>query len=247
MQRMKIREWERFVLVAVMLLGSIIGSVSVFAESKSTNYQAENMQFGSDATPDSCSGTYCSHAFIGDSTSGRATNGVSVAQFGSVSPGDPSLDVIVDQGESFLGDLATETTAKKTMIVRVRTYLSSGYTMQIVGTPPKYEGHTIAAPSTPTNSQPGVEQFALNLVANTLPVVGANPVQVPSAETSFGTVRNDYAQPNKFMYKSGDTVASSATESGQTDYTVSMIVNISNGTPAGKYTGDYSAIVIPVY
>ncbi len=246
MQQGKIRHWGKSMILAV-LVGGVLASVSAFADSKSTNYQAANMQFGSDATPDSCSGTYCAHAFIGDVASGNATNGTSTAQFGSVSAGEPTLDVIVDPGVSALGNLTTESTAKKTMVVRIRSYLSNGYTMQIIGDSPQYAGHALSTSATPSSATPGVEQFAINAVANTTPMIGADPVQVPSAQMSFGTVRSSYAQPNKFMYKSGDTVASSATESGETDYTISMVINISNGTPAGKYTGDYSAVVIPVY
>jgi len=247
MQWSKVRRWVRVLPAVAVLVSGALSTTYVLAESQSTNYQATDMQFGSDATPDVCSGSYCAHAFIGDSTSGSATNGTTSAVFGSVSAGEPSLDVIVDPGISALGTLSTETTASKTMIVRVRSYLSSGYTMQIVGDPPKYGNHTIATPATPSDSAPGTEQFAINAVANTLPAVGADPLQVPSDLMSFGAARSNYAQANKFMYQSGDTVASSSTESGETDYTISMILNISNGTPAGKYSGDYSAIVVPVY
>jgi hypothetical protein len=69
--------------------------------------------------------------------------------------------------------------------------------------------------------------------------------QVPSDSLSFGEVAPDYQTANLFKYVNGDMIASSAVETGRTDYTVSMIVNISNKTPAGHYSGDYSAIVIP--
>jgi hypothetical protein len=74
-----------------------------------------------------------------------------------------------------------------------------------------------------------------------------NAVQVPGAQTSFGVVSENYGTPNLFMFSSGDVVASSAKESGQTDYTISIIVNIASGTPAGNYSADFSAVVIPVY
>jgi hypothetical protein len=110
-----------------------------------------------------------------------------------------------------------------------------------------YSGHVLNTPSTPTAALPGTEQFGINATVNTVPNVGTDPVQIPSDQVSFGKVNDDYRIQNKFKYLSGDNVARSDTQSGETDYTISMIVNISNSTPAGHYSGDFSAVVIPVY
>lgn len=221
---------------------------AVFAEtSSSNNYQMVESDFTAGGSAESCSSEYCSRVSIGDISGGTSSDGISTAEFGSVTPDEPSLEVIVDPGESNLGTLTTEQTASKTTTIRIRNYLSNGYILQINGQTPKYGNHNLAAPSTPTASQPGKEQFALNAVANTIPNVGAGPQQVPSSETSFGTVDPDYATPNMFKYTPGETIARSVRESGRTDFTISMIVNISNSTPAGRYAGDYSAIVVPVY
>ena len=169
------------------------------------------------------------------------------AKFGSITPDEPSLDVIIEPGQSFLGDLSTEQTATKTTIVKVRSYLSNGYFVQVSGDPPKYGGHTLSTPASPALSQPGTEQFGINVVANTSPSVGANPVQVPSSDFSFGQAFSGYNTANRFQYRSGDTIASSSVASGQTDYTISMIVNISNLTPSGHYSGDFAAVVVPMY
>jgi len=182
-------------------------------------------------------------------TAETGKSATSTAKFGSISAtdSDPLLEVIVDSGASNLGTLTTESTAYKSMTVRVRTYLSDGYVLQIVGNPPKYGDHTLATPTTPTSALPGTEQFGINATTNTTPNVGADPLQVPSSQTSFGVVNDNYKLANKFQYISGDEVARSESESGRTDYTISMIVNVSNSTPAGHYTGDFSAVVIPVY
>lgn len=227
----------------------ISGAAPVMAEtSNSSSYQVSEMQFGSGSTLESCSEQYCARTSIGDMTSGGGSSSAGgTATFGPIADTEPLLEVIVDPGESNLGDLTTERTATKTMTVRIRNYLSDGYMLQIVGTPPKYGNHTLNTPSTPTASSPGTEQFAINAAANTSPNVGAGPVQVPSNQLSFGVVDDDYQTPNLFKYVSGDVVARSLSESGRTDYTISMIVNISNSTPAGHYTGDFSAVVIPVF
>lgn len=72
-------------------------------------------------------------------------------------------------------------------------------------------------------------------------------VQIPDASTSFGFVADDYKIPNRFKYVSGDVVGRSLKATGRTDYTISFAVNISGATPAGRYSGDYAAVVIPVY
>lgn len=239
--------YMRALLVMAVIAGAMSMPAFATPSSSSQNYQIVEQEFGAGSSAESCSGTYCARTTIGDLAVGDAKATQTAAKFGSVTPGEPSLEVIVDPGESNLGELTTERTATKTMIVRVRSYLSNGYFLQISGAPPKYKNHTLATPSSPTTSRPGTEQFAINAVANTTPSVGANPAQVPSSEFSFGELDSKYNQPNMFMYNSGDTVARSQTESGRTDYTISMVVNISSQTPAGHFSGDYSAVVVPMF
>lgn len=247
MKKWGIRRYAELILLAVVTAGSGF-SVALAETSKSTNYQTTETQFGASSTQENCSTQYCSRVSIGDVASGgNGTSSGSTATFGSLTSEEPTLEVIVDPGQSNLGVLTTETTATKSMIVRIRSYLSNGYTLQITGSPPKISNHTLATSSTPTASSPGIEQFGINAVANTSPSVGAAPVQVPSGDFSFGEVNTGYDTANLFKYVSGGVVAHSSKSSGRTDFTISMIINISNSTPAGKYQGDFSAVVIPVY
>lgn len=233
------------VLVLLAVVVTIVGAPAAFAEvSTSPNYQITETQFNSGASLESCSSGYCARVAIGGDA---GSSGESTAEFGPITPDLPSLEVIVDPGTSNLGILTTETTGYKSMVVRVKSYLSNGYTLQINGAPPNYSGYTLKTPTTPTNSTPGTEQFGINVVDNSTPDIGATLAQVPDATTSFGQLMPNYNQQNKFMYSSGDVIAFSSKSSGQTDYTVSMIVNIANDTPAGLFTSDYSAIVIPLY
>lgn len=238
-------------VVAAIAVGVMAVSAHVVVRaaptSTSENYQMTEMQFGGGSTLESCSGEYCAQATIGDMAAGESSNESTAATFGSNTPDQPLLEVIVDPGVTDFGVMETTKTSSKTMVVRVRNYMSDGYMLQIVGEPPKYGDHALATPKTPTPSTPGREQFAINVAANTTPAIGANPVQVPSSDMSFGYAEENYATANRFMYKSGDVVARSDSSSGRTDYTISMIVNVSADTPAGHYSGDYSAIVIPVY
>jgi hypothetical protein len=101
--------------------------------------------------------------------------------------------------------------------------------------------------SCPCTSQPGAEQFGINLAANTSPHIGAVPVQVPSAAYAFGAAKASYDQSDLYYYSNGDAVAGSSKSSGETDYTLSMIVNISAVTPGGEYTGNFAAVAVPTF
>lgn len=238
--------YSRFLLIAGLLV--IASAPAAFAvTSSSDNYQVTETEFGAGSTAQACSDNYCAKTSIGSTASGSSSSTGHQASFGPITPDEPLLEVIVEPGASDLGDLTTERTATKTTVIKIRTYLSSGYTLQITGNPPKYGNHTLSTSSTPTASVMGTEQFGINFAVNTTPAVGAAPVQVPDAQTSFGVVTDDYKTANLFKYVSGDVVARSTTASGQTEYTMSTIVNISNTTPAGHYSGEFAAVVIPVY
>lgn len=246
MQKRRLRDYVTPVLLTGLIISGGTGTAA-YAVSSSNNYQVTETEFGSGSTQQNCSGQYCAQASIGDMSAGRSASPGGSATFGSITSSDPLLEVIIDPGQSNLGILTTEATATKTMTVRVRSYLSGGYVLQIIGDPPKFANHTLRTPTTPTASSPGTEQFAINAAANSTPNIGANPVQVPSDQTSFGVVEDAYHLPNLFKYVSGDVVARSLTESGRTDYTISMIVNVSNSTPAGHFAADFAAVVVPVY
>ncbi len=232
-------------LAGLVLYGS--SGVVVAMTSSSDNYQVVETEFSSGSETENCTGNYCVRSTVGSLMIGDGTAGSKTAEFGPITEDEPALEVIVEVNETNLGVLTTEATAKTSLVVKVRNYLSNGYVMQMTGDPPRISSHTLAHSLTPTASAQGTEQFGINAVANTVPSVGANAVQVPSGDFSFGVVDGEYGTPNLFKYESGDTIAQSPRESGQTDYTISMIVNVANSTPAGQYAGDFSIVVIPTY
>ncbi|MEO5950606.1 MAG: hypothetical protein ABIQ04_04115 [Candidatus Saccharimonadales bacterium] len=246
MQKRRLVHYVKQILTIAVIVSGTPG-IADAQTATSNNYQVTETQFGASSSSQNCSTQYCAQASIGDAGAGSAASSGTSAVFGPITNSDPLLEVIVDPGVSNLGVLTTESTATKTTTVQVRNYLSDGYILQIVGTPPKYGNHTLSTPSTPVRATPGTEQFAINAATNTTPHVGADPIQVPSNQTSFGIATTDYRTADLFKYVSGDIVARSSSASGQTSYTISMIVNISNSTPAGHYSGDFSAVVIPVY
>ena len=111
---------------------------------------------------------------------------------------------------------------------------------------------TMAGLTTPTASSPGTEQFGINLVANTTVCgaptnFGADPIQVPSNTYSFGQVSSGYNTCGLFKYVKGDTVAYSTRSSGETDYTISYLFNISNITAAGAYQFNHILVATSTY
>jgi len=217
------------------------------SSSSSSNYMITEPQFGAGAATNDCSDNYCANMSVGDTAAGLMESSSFLAQAGGFTTDEPLLEVAASGGFANLGTLDPSRTTTLTMNVSVRNYLTGGYIVQLSGSPPSHESHQLTPLYEPMPSQPGVEQFGINLVANKTPEVGANPVQVPSGDISFGQVAENYAIPDKFMYKSGDIIAFSNTDSGRTDYTISMILNISNITPKGWYTSIFTAVVAPAY
>ncbi len=247
MQTRRFRFYAGFAALVASLL-MLGGFTAVYADSSSSaNYKVNETQFGIGSGSGICSNAYCSQISVGDTTVGSAKSGSFAANFGFNTTDQPYLDVWTEGGTTELGTLDVGSTATATNAIKVRNYLSSGYIIQITGATPSQGTHALDGITTAATSHQGAEQFGINMVANTAPAIGANAVQVPDTSTSFGYAYGDYSTPDIFKYIDGDIVAKSDTSSGETDFTLSMIINISNVTPGGKYTGSLSAVVVPVY
>lgn len=235
------------VLMALSAIG-LTGSVQADApQSSSSHYGVSEVQFGSGSALHDCSGNYCAKMSVGDTVVGHGSSANYSAQFGFNTSDVPVLELIASSGVQDMGVLDTNKTGTATGTVKIRSYLSSGYVLQITGQTPDQGVHHLDSPSTPTASQQGSEQFGINLVDNATPNIGANPVQVPDGTFSFGTVEPNYKQADKYMYQDGDVVARSTSASGETDYTISFIANISSVTAGGRYNGAFTAVVVPTY
>jgi hypothetical protein len=207
------------------------------AQSASTTYQVNEVFIGNGGELHACSATYCAKQSAGETGVGNTKSTTYQAQAGFNTNREPFLEFIVNGTNTDIGVLSTGSTTTTTATFSVKNYLSSGYSVVTVSSPPKNNTYTMNALSSPTASSAGSEQFGMNLVANTSPVTfGANPSQNPSATFSFGAAAAGYNTPNFYKYVAGDTIASSTKSSGETDFTISYIYNISNLTPGGQYT-----------
>lgn len=225
-----------------MALLLIVCAPAVFAaQSSSSNYQVDEVFFGSGGEQNACSSSYCAKQTAGEIAAGNMAATAFQAQAGFNTGREPYLAFSVAGGPTDLGYLSTAGAATASATFAVKTYLAHGYVVQVASDPPTStgSGHMLNALSSPTGSSVGDEQFGINLVANTAPALfGAPPVQVPDNTFSFGSVASGYNTANQYKYVKGDTIASSTRSSGQTNYTISFIYNISQLTPDGLYKYD---------
>lgn len=241
-------------LLPWLCLFFVLGGTA-YAQYSSTNYKSNEVYFSSGAGTGS-STNYQAQQSLGALGVGRFSSSSFQSYPGTITPQYPYLEFAVSGVTTNLGVLSTSTPSTTTGSFYVKTYLANGYTVLNESAPPQYSSHTLNALSSPTTSSVGTEQFGINLVLNSgcgggLPAsFGANPVQNPSSSFSNGAVGANYSTACQFEYKwggSADTVAFSNSSSGETDYTISYLYNISSLTPAGQYTFTHDLVATSTF
>ncbi len=111
----------------------------------------------------------------------------------------------------------------------VATNAENGYTMWALGGT-MTSGNNILPAMAGGPSQKGVNQFGINLRANTAPVIGQDPVG-----PGVATIMPGYDQQDQFRYQSGDALSTASAPDDFRKYTVSYIVNVAAGQPGGVY------------
>lgn len=133
---------------------------------------------------------------------------------------------------SDMGELTPEQTLTAQSEMAVGTNASGGFVIFAYGAPLSAGTNVISALDQPTLSQVGTNQFGINLVENTAPLVGSNP----TGEWANAVAASDYSRPDHYKFNSGDMVAFSPNVSLMKKFTVSYIVNTSPSLKAGVYT-----------
>lgn len=239
-----------YVLVSTLVLCWIISPP--FADAlQSTHYQFIESSLGGLGTANSNAPSSLNYQNAQSSGAeiglGTSTSTNYQIEAGNTTTKDPALTFAITSATSNFGAFSAAAAATATSTFQVINYTSYGYVVEVIGNPPTNAetGHTITAMSTTGPSQAGVEQFGMNLVANTSPVsLGANP---DHGQFGFGSAETGYDTPNNYTYNSGDTIASAPKSSGQTTYTISYIVNVTNLTPGGTYTTNQTLICTGTY
>jgi len=212
---------------------------------QSTNYRFDESSIGGGGLVQSSSANYQSNSAIGDLGVGEAASANYQVQAGSKTTNDPRLAVELISANANFGDFSAAAATTATASFSVLNYTAYGYVVQLEGTPPTNGAHAIPGLAANTASIPGIEQFGVNLVANTSPTsVGVNP---NNGQFGFGQANANYATPNEYRYISGETIAQAPKSSGVTTYTMSYLVNVGNLTPGGQYTSNQQIIVTGTY
>jgi hypothetical protein len=228
-------------LIMSVMLGLAISDF-VDAQGASSNFRIDESDIGPGSQLDSSSSNYqfeSGQQSVGSIGVGENGSTNFQTQNGPITTADPRLQCLINTAAVNFGSLSTSVTATGTATFKVLNYTAYGYVVNIIGNPPSYSGHTLTNLAANAASTPGTEQFGINLVANTAPITfGADPVQVPSNTFSFGSAATNYNTTNSYRYVNGETIASATRSSGETDYTISYIVNVSTISPSGSYSGN---------
>jgi hypothetical protein len=229
----------------VATLFSWLGGPVLADSLKSTNYQFVEQSLGASGAVGSQSPNYQSDSAAGILGLGNSASTNIQVNAGNVTTGDPALTFVVSASNVNFGQFSAATASTATATFEVLDYTSYGYIVQIIGSPPSKGSHTITAMATAGPSQPGIEQFGINVVANTSPVsLGANP---DNGQFGYGQAASNYNSANNYRYVSGDTIARGPKSSGQTIYTISYIINVNALTPGGDYIGGQTLLCTGTY
>lgn len=232
-----------------------LGNVDA-ANPKSANYEVNEVQFGSGSLQSGSSTHYKAQENIGNTTGGKISSSHFQAYSGFLTPNEPFLSVTVGTTNLNLGTLSSATASTGTGTFSVEAYVDSGYVVESVNNPPTQEdGKPLKDMTTAAVSSPGTEQFGINLVQNltTCPNAapanfGANPVQQPNSSYATGAAASGYNTCGLFKYNPGDVIAGSTTSGwGDTDYTISYLININPYTAAGAYTMTQNLVAVATY
>ncbi len=224
-------------------------ALALAAQSESSNYQVNEVFFGSGGELNACSTSYCSKQSAGESVVGNTSSSNFQAQGGFNTERQPYIQFSVSNTNVDLGALSTATTTTATASFSIKAYLSHGYSIVNASDPPANNGYIMQAISTtPTAASAGTEQFGMNLVSNTSPLTfGADRTYTPDATFSNGLVAPDYSNHNMFVYRKNDVIAYSTASSSYTNYTISYIFNISSVTPGGTYELHHVLVATATY
>ena len=237
-------KWGATFMVGLLL----VPSIALAAQSSSSNYQVNEVFFGSGGELNSCSTNFCSKQSAGETAVGNSASANYQSQAGFNTDRTPFIQFTVSNTNVALGTLTPNTTKTANSTFSVQAYLSHGYSVINASDPPVNNSHTMNTLTIPGASTAGTEQFGINLVANTSPTTfGADPVRSPDNTFSFGLVSADYNTPNMYKYLKGDTIAYSTSSTSATNYTVSYIFNISDVTPGGSYSMHHVLVATATY
>lgn len=156
---------------------------------------------------------------------------------------EETIDLSLNAGNCSFGELSTTSVKTCSFEASAASNSPHGYSMYYLANQTLAHSQNLDTirpiGTTSAFSNPGTEQFGFNLVANTSPAVGANPVG------GSGTPSANYNLPNRFaLSSSGANIATTLGPSNETTFTASFIANISTSTVAGSYEATQTWLIV---
>lgn len=233
--------------VILAIVGCLIGATGIASAQtlQSPSYRFDESVIGAGGLNQSSSTNYQASSSTGQLAIGNSASENLQVEAGDQTTDDPALSFSFNDPEAKLGNFTSAAATMTTASFSVSNYTSYGYAIYLVGGTPSNGDHELPAMAATGPSQSGIEQFGVNLVANTDPEsIGANPNH---GLFGVGSATPNYATPNEFRYVSGESIASAPESSGVTTYTISYLVNVDSLTPGGKYGSKQTVIVTGTY
>lgn len=234
--------WLRLILVLALVCAPFTPAHVTALQSSS--YRFDESAIGVGGMGEASSTNYKAVEDVGSLAIGNSASSNYQIDAGTKTSPDPTLSFAITNGAVDFGSLTASGPTTTTATFSVSNYTSYGYVVQILGTAPTNGSHTIQPLTTTSASQAGVDQFGINLVANTTPAVGANP---DNGQFGFGAAAPNYGTANMYRFVTGETIATAPKSSGVTHYTMSYLINVESLTPGGKYTSNQTLIVTGTY
>lgn len=236
-------------VISLVLVALFFGTTAYASVPTSPNYRFDESTVGVSSLLESNSANFRATSGAGDIGVGNSGSANFQTESGTKTTPDPNLTFAMTSTSANFSTFSPSSAQTTTATFSIINYTSFGYTVQLIGGALKAGDNEIDPMSATAASQPGTEQFGINLVANTTPSsFGANPNNGTAPNNfGFGQAATNYDTSNQFRYVSGETIALAPKSSGRTDYTLSYLVNVTALTPGGKYSADQTLVVTGTY
>ncbi len=238
-------------LVVILLLGggSSIASAQI---PSSSNYSVPESGFTSGSEIDANSASYNARTSVGNLGIGQSESGSYIGFGGFITPDQEYAELIIPITIVDMGVLDPGTPGVGTATFSARTYLNDNYIIVSPRNSPTNESGEQIDPMTSMGAfNSALEQFGMNLVANSSPATqGADPSRMPldNGTYAFGEAAPGYDTANQYQYNPGDVIARSVTRGyGETTYTISYILNVTPTTPAGLYRMEQDLVLTATF
>jgi hypothetical protein len=247
--------------LVLLALVTVFSSGTVYAQqSSSGSYRVDETFFGSGGELDASSASYRAQQSAGALGVGFTSSASYDVNGGFLTQNNAYLEMSVENATVDFGTLSPSSTSYGAAqggvcncSFKVRTYLSSEYVVYSISDPPTNESGDILTAKAAQGAASGdtnVEEFGINVVANTSPATfGENPVNYPDNSFADGQAATGYQTTNQYKYVKNDIIARSQATAGnpatgRTDYTISYIAKINNITAAGLYTMNHQLVTV---